>query len=89
MTRTNLTKDVWTEIVSNVDSYMFNLVNEPNTASPSLFKLHYGTTEPAVDTDDFITVNLQNKFQQTISFSNTTIANIYVMPLYDGAGYAI
>ena len=92
MTRTTLTKGVWTEVATNVTSFVFNLTNTyPDSVQKSAYKIHWGGSLPAVDTEDFNYYELDGNpndkiYALPIQFSNSTATNIYVMPVYeDGA----
>ena len=83
MTRTNLTKGVWTEIATGVTQLSFSLLNYPDTSANLTYKIHYGLSSPAVDTDVFIPVLPKYNESSNIIFNNDIAQNIYIMPIND------
>lgn len=83
MTRTNLTRDTWAEVFTGVTEMSFSLVNYPDTSANLTYKIHYGLSMPADDTDDFMPIVPKYDEVRNIIFSNTTSQNIYIMPIND------
>ena len=89
MDKINCPKGVWTEVATNVTDFSFNLINGfPDDSNIKAYKIHWGSSEPAVDTDVFNIYRLDCKYQEPayslpVQFSNTSALNIYVMCVYD------
>lgn len=89
MTRTALTQGVWTKVADSVTSFAFNLQNTyPDPTQKCGYKIHWGTEAPATDVAAFNYYELDHGtkvYAYPVQFTNSTAANIYVMPVF-GAG---
>ena len=87
MTTITCTRGTWVKIADSVTSFSFNLKNSyPDNTQKCGYKIHWGTVEPAVDTQDFNYYELDTNgtvYAFPITFSNTTAQNIYVMSMFD------
>jgi len=91
MTRIECPKGQWTTITSGISNVSFNLINKyPDPIQACVYKINYGLSLPAIDTDEFVLITMdKSEFAHTIEFNNTTIANVYVMSLYDNGSVVI
>ena len=84
MTKTNLTQGVWTEVFTGVTSAAFNLINSYSGKMLG-YRIHWGTVAPAVDTDVYNLYELEDVddkvYALPIQFTNSTAANVYIMPI--------
>ena len=83
MNRIELQRDVWTEVFTDVTTVQFNLLNYPTKTQKRTYKIHWGTSMPDVDTDEFIIQDMCSNTQKSVQLNNSTAVNIYVMPIYD------
>ena len=87
MQKINYPMGVWTKVFTGVTSAAFNLINSyPDPIQKCGYKITYGSTEPAVDTDVYSYYELDRDatvFAYPIQFTNSTAANVYVMPMFE------
>lgn len=83
MTKVDLTQGVWNEVFTGVTSANFYLVNYPDKVQKCSYKITYGTSLPAIDTDAMIFYDMNDNNAIPVSVSNSTAVNIYVLPVYD------
>ena len=89
MNKVTCSKGVWVEAFTGVTTASFSLINDyPEITQGRVYKIHWGNSLPAVDTDVYNLYELDRDpdnvvYAMPIQFTNSTATNVYVMCVTD------
>lgn len=80
----------WTQVLTGTTNIRVLLTNPyPDPVTLNVWKIHWGLTPPAVDTDNYIIYSFgENEYTKGVDIVALNSMNVYLMPLYaDGIAY--